>query len=250
MRAGRGVFALSRYVVPVCETHLIVTAWNRHAGKTNLNTSTIQVQPCPTKKKVFASEHEAVEFEERNRERYNHVQQHAYLCEDCGNFHLSTYPPDSYQGVTTNYAKIETSHVAKEYRRVSDEEQTQMLQLFAQGVSINEIAKRLNRSYPTVWGHIKNNQSHTRSTDDVATLSAEERELEEKLERLRQKKQQLIEARRLKVATLVGGTISIRKELQILTLCREDCFELHSKLEEILTGESVEKVAGAVEMAT
>ena len=108
-----------------------------------------------------------------------------------------------------------------------------MRELHAQGLSLAEIAVRLDFSYVTVSKHLSNISEGQPSCLD--TIVRKEKELEEQLRKLMEEKKRIIEAKRLKVRKLDDGCIQIRKETAFVVLSSEDCTDLYGKLEEILT---------------
>lgn len=193
---------------------------------------------CPSKKKSFATEGEAVQFEERNRAQYGSIKQYAYACEDCDSYHLSSLLPgaNGHSTITTNYAAIENGKVpsgCKQRRWVTDDDVKQMRELRAQGLNQAQIAARLDFSQMTVSKHLSG--VGDRQPASLDTIASKKKELEEQLRKLQEEEQRIIEAKRLKVAILPDNHISIRKESQLIVLSPEDCADLCGKLEEILT---------------
>lgn len=210
-----------------------------------LSTVTAVNEPCRSRKKSFASEQEAVSFESKRRATYGGVKQYAYLCEDCDSYHLSALPPDARNAVA-NYAKIENGRPATAFekrRRVTDDDARQMVALRKQGLDEKQIAERLEFSKATVSKHLKHQTEAPKlQPPTIESLSSEEKQLEAKLNLIREEKQRMIEVNAVKVAKLVDDHISIRRGLQSVLLTVEDALDVTIKLNEVL-GLSDKKVA-------
>lgn len=190
-------------------------------------------EPCGSQKKSFATEQEAVSFEAKRRATYGGIRQHAYLCEDCGSYHLSSLSPDA--GNVTNYKRIENAAAFDKRRRVSDDDVRQMVAFRKQGLDDTQIAKRLDFSETTVSKHLKRQIEATKPQQPtVDSLSSEEKHLEAKLNRVREEKQRLIELNAVKVAKLVDDQVSIRRGLQSILLSVDDALDMTIKLTEVL----------------
>jgi len=196
-----------------------------------------------TQKKKFATKQEAEGWEERNRAQYGIAKQNAYACEHCDSYHLSSLLPgaNGHSAITTNYAAIENRKVPsdrKQHRVMSEEDVKQMHELRRQGLTMAEIASRVGCSTPTVIKYLNNNQ-HQPTAASLDAIALKKKELEGQLRKLEEEEQRIIEAKRLKVAKLLDGSIQIRKETAFIVLSPGDCTELHGKLEEILTDTAV-----------
>ncbi|HEY4740395.1 MAG TPA: helix-turn-helix domain-containing protein [Candidatus Acidoferrales bacterium] len=193
-------------------------------------------EPCRSQKKRFATEQEAVGFEAKGRATYGGIRQHAYLCEDCGSYHLSCLSPDARN--VTDYKRIENGRPAAAFekrRRVTDDDVRQMVALRKQGLDNTQIAERLNFSDTTVSKHLKRQAEAPKfQQPTVDSLSSEEKHLEAKLNRVREEKQRLIELNAVKVARLVDDQVSIRRGLQSILLTVDDALDVTIKLTEVL----------------
>jgi len=190
-------------------------------------------EPCRSQKKSFATEQEAVSFEAKRRATYGGIRQQAYLCEDCGSYHLSSLPPGA--GNVTNYKSIENAAAFEKRRRVTDDDVRQMVALRKQGLDDTEIADRLEFSETTVSKHLKRQTEAPKlQRPTVDSLSSEEKNLEAKLNRVREEKQRLIELNAVKVAKLVDDQVSIRRGLQSILLSVDDALDMTIKLTEVL----------------
>ena len=190
-------------------------------------------EPCRSQKKSFATEQEAVSFEAKRRATYGGIRQQAYLCEDCGSYHLSSLPPGA--GNVTNYKSIENAAAFEKRRRVTDDDVRQMVALRKQGLDDTEIADRLEFSETTVSKHLKRQTEAPKlQRPTVDSLSSEEKNLEAKLNRVREEKQRLIELNAVKVAKLVDDQVSIRRGLQSILLSVDDALDVTIKLTEVL----------------
>lgn len=210
-----------------------------------LSTVTTVNEPCRSQKKTFATEQEAVSFEAKRRATYGGVKQYPYLCEDCDSYHLSALPPDA-RNTVTNYGKIENGRPSTAFekrRRVTDDDVRQMVALRKQGLDTKQIAERLEFSEATVSKHLKRQTETPRfQPPTIESLSSEEKQLEAKLNRIREEKQRMIEVNAVRVAKLVDDQISIRRGLQSVLLTVDDALDVTIKLNEVL-GLSDKKVA-------
>jgi len=197
---------------------------------------------CPTKKKCFASREAALRFEEEVQAKYpNQVKQYAYACEDCPNWHLSTLSPEAYELSKSRPAPVIPPANHKDTKR------EQILALKRQGLSISEIATRTGVAYQTAYGHCVGAGLHVptpsgtrpssiKSAMTVESLSEEERELQVKLQDVQRKKQQLIEAKTLKIGPCFNGQgVRISREGNVLALSFGDAEQLIEKLSDYLT---------------
>jgi hypothetical protein len=193
-------------------------------------------EPCGSQKKNFATEQEAVSFEAKRRATYGGIRQYAYLCEDCGSYHLSGLSPDARN--VTNYKRIENGRPPATFekrRRVTDDDVRQMVTLRKQGLDDTKIADRLEFSETTVSKHLKRQTEAPKlQQPTVNSLSSEEKHLEAKLNRVREEKQRLIELNAVKVAKLVDDQVSIRRGLQSILLSVDDALDVTIKLTEVL----------------
>jgi hypothetical protein len=76
-------------------------------------TTTMTTDRCEIEKnkKIFTTQAEAENFEERNREAYGHTQQYAYKCPQFDHFHLSSNPiyvPGAPQLKTTDWPQVKS----------------------------------------------------------------------------------------------------------------------------------------------
>lgn len=193
-------------------------------------------RPCKTQKKYFATEQDAVSFEAKNRATYGGVRQYAYVCEECDSYHLSALPPDA--RAVTNYSKIENSRSTGDvgkWRRITEQDKQQIIGLRKRGLTFAEIAERVGTSTATVSKHLKQYEDAAKFRPaTIDSLSSEEKQLEEKLQRLRQEKLRLVELNAVKVAKPADGQVSIRKGTQFMTVSSDDALEVIVKLNEVL----------------
>ena len=116
------------------------------------------------------------------------------------------------------------------------------MELVAKGMSTKEIAAQLGINPMSVYYHIKgrtNKRTQPAPVQTLESISQEEKDLLAQLERLTQKKNQLIEAKRLKLVPCWQDReergILISKESNKLALSIADCHELVGKLTDMLT---------------
>jgi len=189
---------------------------------------------CVSKKKPFATEEDAVAFEKRSRETNQFPRQWAYKCDDCPDWHLTSTAPGAPTIARTNYAAIANSAA----RVPHGETKAKVKELFNRGVTRTQIAEQLNISYQSVCAHLREDKSKESSPPVVTleNLAVKEKQLEAELQRVQQERQRLIELRALKVVLCWEGKgILISKEGDRLALSLDDCTDLVTKLEEILT---------------
>jgi len=117
---------------------------------TQIATPAVDAPPifCPSKKKVFYSEAEAVSFETTNRAKYNLQRQHAYKCDQCPAYHLTTMAVGEHIGnevhrTTASHATFSANHSVSgreaQARQISD--------LRRKGQSNNDICATMGISY-------------------------------------------------------------------------------------------------------
>jgi hypothetical protein len=192
-------------------------------------------------KKSYPSRAAAEEFAADLKNRYpEQVQQYAYPCEDCPNWHLSSMPPEAYE--------LSKSHPAPAIPPARKDTSTRerVLNLKRQGLSVSEIARQTGIVYQTAYSycvdaglHVPRPQPRPASSSikpamTVESLSTEERELQAKLEDIKRKKEQLIEAKALKIGPYFGG-VRIEKEGNILALSFAEGQDLVEKLIDYLS---------------
>lgn len=194
---------------------------------------------CPKcGKRIFETRQEADDFEEKNRAQNGH--QYSYLCEYSDKFHLTAQKPGDH-GTTTNYEKIENAAPQRRkyarYRTLTSEEIAQALDLKSKGMSFAALARKFGTGYGPLYKALKDARRIPPPVT-VDSLESQEREVEMKLNRIREEKQKLIEAARIKVLRLADGRIQLKKELQSFILPEEDCITLVTMLEDFLTAQA------------
>jgi transposase len=193
--------------------------------------------PCPSNKKPFPTEVDAVAFEQKNRTLYNCLQQYAYACEDCPDWHLKTTPP----GVST----MAVSHLGQ--ATVSDESLItvpgeELYRLRESGLNIKDIAARFNLREQTVYNRITKYKLQAGITTPVKRyqpvtldqvsqkkleLEQQQKELQEKIDEMARVEARLAEAQRMKFTYGPEG-YTIRKKHEQITLSLEDMAALLS----------------------
>ena len=203
-----------------------------------------QLNRCEkTNKKCFQTDADALRFEIENRRQYNNEQQHPYLCEHCGFHHLSKLPP----GETTR-ARIDYDEAAKyvvRIRRTAEEQlelRDQIIELSNQGKTSQQIADQLKISLATVYnlrnGKLSGALAKTVEGIEIKKLSIQEQiaKLQADLEAEERRKQQLIEARQLRVqwSEVPGGdrVLVITQDQNRFALIPEDATKLITLLSE------------------
>ena len=208
------------------------------------------IPSCPSKKKFFISETEAVEFEKQNRERYDFSPQRAYKCEKCVGWHLTTLSTDAY---AMSKSKIyESSPNVATTQRVTGVEKLDrdalIMKLFNSGKERQRIAEEVGCSYQTVCITLRESNG-PKETVKVEQFSTPEEFAEAKktllaqLQKLEQGEQQLIQRKALKLLPCQNGeAILIEKEGNRLALALPDCRELVEKMSALLGEMSSERL--------
>jgi transposase len=197
---------------------------------------------CPhSSKRIFATEQEALDLAQKLREQHTGPQQFPYLCEDCGNWHLTCTPRGSHNTVA-DYARLENAAPRKRVwhrtQYFSPEEMTKALELRSSGLTCQDIARHFNRHVSDVYKSFARHRENrlptvppSKPVETIDSLAAKEHELEAALARTREEKLRRIDAERVKLETLADGRMQIRKNTQILTITQEDAINLLSLLE-------------------
>jgi hypothetical protein len=181
---------------------------------------------CPSGKKPFASRNEAEQFEADNRKRFpNQGKQHAYKCELCPAYHLTSKTPDAHAIGKTNLKRLEglakdVATKASAKRGGRGETEAEVKRLWEHGVTDAEIASQLGISSAAVCYHRKkfgaansraggNSPRQPKPPLTLSEYDEQKRLLEEeyqaKLVGLEQHKQRLVEANRLTVSECQEG---------------------------------------------
>ena len=206
---------------------------------------TLIINQCDqTGKKCHQTEAAAVRFEIDNRQRFkDSAQQYPYLCEDCGFHHLSALPAGEPTRARVNYD--EASKYVVRTRRTAEEQAElfeQIMQLTRDGKSAQQIADELKITLQTVYnlrnGKLSGSLNNTVQGIEIKKLSIQEQiaKLQADLESEERRKQQLIEARQLRVqwSEIPGGeyVLVITKDLERFTILPEDATKLIKLLEQ------------------
>jgi len=208
--------------------------------------------PCPTKKKFFSTSELATEFESTNSAKYNLTRQYVYKCEQCTGYHLSALSePAEQMTQQTDYTSL-ASMAPMGVNHLTQNQIDSIKRLHKEGRGAKEIAAMVACVTQKVYYHIrkanggpltgrKQSGSGIPSTD-LVSIQTEEQRLEAQLNALRAKKQQIIDAKKLKVkwytnngSVAPGKVIQIAKEGEHMIITLETANELVSKLEELLT---------------
>jgi predicted transcriptional regulator len=186
---------------------------------------------------------EANEFESVNRAKYGSAQQYSYKCEDCDGYHLTAQPPGTCSIAQFRYennnATLEARPASSTNRRPLGETKAKVLELFGQGKLKSEIADTLGVTPAAVSYHLNPKSGHP----DVGRLSLEslaeqERELQQKLEKIAAQKASLEEALRFKISWH-GENILVQKEGNTIVASVEEWNDLFSLFEDMVTTPNV-----------
>jgi hypothetical protein len=201
------------------------------------------IRNCPTKKKFFISESEAVDFEAQSREKHNLAKQYTYKCEDCIGWHLTSIPPDAYTLAKSRIYEGSKAPATERLTGTSKGERNQrMLDLYTAGKERRQIAEEMGCAYQTVCAVLRSFDNHpakaaakSQSLSTLDEVAEEKKRLLAELEKVNQTERQLIERKALKVLPCWDSTgILIEKEGNRLALALPDCKELVEKLVAIL----------------
>jgi len=210
----------------------------------------MEISQCgKTNKKCFQTDGDALIFEIENRRQYGNPQQYPYLCEYCGFHHLSKLPA----GETTR-ARIDYEDAAKyvvRTRKTADEQlelHNQIVELTNQGKTTQQIAEQLHISTATVYnlrnGKLSGALAKTVEGIEIKKLSIQEQiaRLQTELEAEERRKQQLIEARQLRVQWSEASgepILVITQDQNRFSLLPEDAAKLIKLLESMLAAQKM-----------
>jgi hypothetical protein len=199
---------------------------------------------CPTRKKFFPTEHEALAFEERTRVSHDLARQYAFKCEECPGYHLSAQSPESY--AMQQSRQLLPRPVAVEERRSqrgSAEEiadrRRQVRELVLSDLSIRQIAEKIGVSMPTIHNDISQMGGLKALRDPlsipplqtVEALDEREKLLNAEIAKITADRKALIAARAFKfLPCFEGKGVLIKKESNSLGLSLDDAYELVDKL--------------------
>jgi hypothetical protein len=206
---------------------------------------------CPSQKKVFLSETEAIVWEQQNRAKYNTPKQYAYKCEDCPKWHLTSKMPGSVGIASASSSLGRAALMAPPFRKGRgrpsaaeiQDRRAKVAHLHSEGKAYAEIARSLGWNEQTIANdlHVIKHGSTlkvTKPTSKPLTLdliASQKQALEAQLKVLAAEEQRLIEAKALKTMLCWDGKgILIQKEGNRLALSLEDCVRLVGKLGDLL----------------
>jgi hypothetical protein len=209
---------------------------------------------CPKSKKCFPSREAALKFEEENQAKYpDRAKQHAYACEDCPNWHLSALPPESQAMLRSRsyFPPVSQDKATRHGMSAFESRKPEIAALFKQGLSFNAISEQTGIPYYHVYNFCvalglhqpKTNPriseglraNHSNPVVSIEALASEEEALQAKLRQVQTKKQQLIEAKMLRIGPHNGSGVVIRKEGNVLALSFSDAQELVERLIDYLS---------------
>ncbi|MGA8871036.1 MAG: hypothetical protein WB460_07855 [Candidatus Acidiferrales bacterium] len=200
--------------------------------------ATRDVNACPSRKKYFETEEDAVAFESINREKYNLHRQYAYKCDSCDGHHLSALPPGTVTMSRINYTELGNSAVRDSRggrgKRLSDETKQEIKRLHGEDVSATNIAKKLGVSVPSVYNHVRESRPKPPSLPSLDDIAQRKRDLEAELQKLKDKERRLLEAKQFKLTWFDTGFLRVEKEGNAMTLSIADWKELTERLLEEL----------------
>jgi hypothetical protein len=198
---------------------------------------------CPSTKKEYFNREDAEKFAAKLKRDYpNEAEQYAYACEDCNHYHLSTIPPESRSLAKVAYPAVpepSLSPLQERYRKTTKEDIDQMCVLYRQGKDYSQISRILNATPATVrYWLVKSDQVPGLTVVDgrvveIATITKtsmekiedEEAKILARLEELKKRREEIFEAKRLKVEPNQTGFV-FRKEGNVLSLSFEDVTSL------------------------
>jgi hypothetical protein len=213
-------------------------------------------------KRRFGSEENALRFEEEyRRNNADAVQQYAYACDTCGEWHLTSQPPGNHTIAQVRYdaQTIYTSGRERRNREEQAEVRERIAVLKAAGKSKQEIATELKMSKEMVYFYSSPARASNRNPS-VESLQAQkealERDMQQKvaamMAQIKAKEEQVqakIEAQQLRVRwtevpSATGGEpercVSIKKELNALVLTIDDAILLRDLLDELFAAQEEE----------
>ena len=207
-----------------------------------INGSALAVpKTCPSKKKVFMSAGEAVEWEASNREKYNLARQYVYKCDDCPDYHLSATSPEAF-AMAKSRALLPRPVEDNGKKAGKGERVNQVKSLLAQGIADPKaIAARLDISVANASVVLSKVGKQERERLNAAPITidaidAEEKVLIAQLQKLTAEKQRLLEMKALKIMSCWDGDgVLIQKENERMALRLEDAQELAEKLLDFFT---------------
>ncbi len=197
---------------------------------------------CPTKKKFFISESDAVDWEAQRREKHNLAKQHSYKCEDCIGWHLTAIPPDAYTLAKSRIYERSNATTQRLGRASKSERDRKILDLYTAGKQRRQIAEEMACGYQTVCHILRSFDDHpakaaakSQSLSTLDEVAEATKRLLVELEKVNQRERLLIENKALKLLPCWDGAgILIEKEGNRLALALPDCKELVEKLAAIL----------------
>jgi transposase-like protein len=197
---------------------------------------------CPTTKKVFISEVDALQFEARNREKYQLAKQHTYKCEDCIGWHLTAVPADAFRLAKSHIYESSGTTAQRVTGSAKDERNRKILDLYTAGKNRHQIADEIDCNYQTVCTVLKSfdgdpvkRAAKRQSLSTLDDVAEQKKALLAQLEKLSQTEQQIIERKALKLLLCWEGQgILIEKEGNRFALALPDCQELVEKLAAML----------------
>jgi transposase len=213
---------------------------------------------CPTEKICYGTKQEAEKSSQEMQAKYPHqATQHAYACNECPNWHLTSVEPDAF-GMASSRQQIAPESMLrsanasrrgrpKGYRPRTEAEKLEAFKLHAQGIKIVAVAERLGVSGPTVsyWlanPGLKAKYEKTKTPQSIEEFDSEEKKLERQLAEIRSKKQEAIEAKQFKfLPCWEGKGVLIKKEGNHVAFTLADAEELVILLDDYLKQAEVPK---------
>lgn len=203
-----------------------------------------------TNKKCFQTEADALRFEIENRHQYGNPQQYPYLCEECDFHHLSSLPTGETTRARVNLGDA-AKYIVRTTRRSAEEQlelHNKIVELTNRGFNTQQIADELKISTATVYnlrnGKLSGALAKTVEGIEIKKLSIQEQiaKLQADLEAEERRKQQLIEARQIRVQWSEADgepILVITQDQNRFSLLPEDAAKLIKLLESMLAAQKM-----------
>jgi hypothetical protein len=197
------------------------------------------ISKCPkTGKRSFPTRNDAEAFAAELEDKYpQQVQQYAYACEDCPEWHLSAYPPEAYATVMTHWPSTSSTKDGRAGKYADRKDD--IAKLYREGNDFQGIAAKTGVPYQAVRYYCielglhepapRNVTPKPAALTSIEDLSNEECSLKDRLREVQLRKQRLIEAKMLRIE-VVNSSVLIKKEGNVLQVTLEDAEDLVAKL--------------------
>lgn len=198
--------------------------------------NTMEIIKCPKNgKRSFATEQQAVDFEQRNREQWGSQPQYVYACEDCPSWHLSSSPPGNNTIAHTQLPVVPETETRKLGKKGI--ETAEVVRLKESGMTVQEIADHFQVTVPAIYHHLRKENKEESSQlityeehrDRRIQLEAEVSKLQEEIKRVKAIEDRLFDQRQLKIGYGPDGVI-LSKNGNQFSLTKEDLEKLLSEM--------------------